>query len=227
VSFVTVWQLTAILRRQWLVTLFGSIAVVAFLFHLGHLDGLYYQKVEVIFLAPESPRINTFQNATGSLISTAGVISQVVGSSDSGAAPVAANATLVGTGVKHGYSVRLPNDGGQWAINYTRPVLDVQAVGTSAEEVTATMTAVEARINQELTRREDDFGVRPKYRITTRLSPPIAFVSHSDGSPIRRLAAGLLLGVGLTAGAAVTVDRWRRSAKRWPLPQVREEAPIH
>jgi hypothetical protein len=207
---VNIWQLMAALRRQWLVTGIGLALVLGISYHLTHLEGLYYQKVDVIFLAPEQADTNTFQNTTGSLIGTAGIVSQVVGSSASGAAPVSENATLVGTGVKHGYSVRLPNDGGQWAINYTRPVLDVQAVGTSADEVTATMKMVIAKINHELELRQDDFGVRPEYRITTRLNPAIAYVLHSTGSPSRTLVAALLLGGGVTVAAAVITDNLRR-----------------
>jgi hypothetical protein len=226
---VNIWQLSAALRRQWIVTLIGLGVVLAIGYHLTHLEGLYYQKVDVIFLAPEQPDTNTFQNATGSLIGTAGIVSQVVGSSASGAAPVSENATLVGTGLKHGYSVRLPNDGGQWAINYTRPVLDVQAVGTSPEEVTATTNMVIAKINHELDLRQDAFGVLKRYRITTRLNPSIAYVMHSTGSRSRTLAASMLLGGGCTVAMALMVDNLRR--RRRPVDvraeKVENPQPVH
>lgn len=224
---MNVWQLSAVLRRQWLVTLVGLLLTLGFSYHLSHLEGLYYQKVDMIFLAPEEPDTNTFQNATGSLIGTAGIISQVVGSSASGAAPVSENATLVGTGLKHAYSVRLPNDGGQWAINYTRPVLDVQAVGTSPAEVTATMTRVIAKVNHELDRRQDAFGVDKRYRITTRLNPSLAYVIHSNGSPARTLAGALLLGTGLSITAAILVDRRRRRNPVSPKEPAPTEAAVH
>jgi hypothetical protein len=207
---MTIWQFGEVLRRQWLVCLIGALLASGFMFHLATLNGLYYEQVNVIFLPPAQVDTNALQNPTASLIGTAGVISQIVAGPDSGTTPVSQNATLVGTGVKHGYSVRLPNDGGQWANNFTQPVLDVEVVGTSEGEVTATMDKAIALINTELDKRQNGFGVDAKNRIHTRRDPVISAVSHSKGSPIRSLAAALLLCSGLTAAAAVMVDRRRR-----------------
>src|SRR5262249_50377187 len=148
---MTLWDALNALRHRWYATLAGAAATMLAALWVMGLPGVYHAQVDVVFMWPQgSQQANTFQYGSQSLINTAGVVGAIGGGSASGAAPVSDTVTLVGEGITHGYSVRLPNAGGQWAINFTSPMLDVQASGSSPAEVQRTLATVIARINTVL-----------------------------------------------------------------------------
>lgn len=205
---MTGWDLLVTIRRRWWVALGGVLATALLGLHVLHAPGVYHQQVDVVFMWPQASKsANTFQYGTQSLINTAGIVGTVVGDTQAGTQPVSDTATLVGEGITHGYSVRLPNSGGQWAYNFDRPMLNVETVGSTPAEVQQMTTAVVARINDELLALQRNEQVRPDLMVRTRLSPPTLNIIYSNGSRTRALAASLLLGVGLTVAVVLAVDR--------------------
>ncbi len=210
------------MRRRWWATLTGVCLTGALAFHVALLPGIYHQEVNVVFLWPQGPRTsNAFLHGDQTLVYNAGVVGRVVAGNSSDAQVVSDTVTLVGEGITHGYLVRLPNSGGQWALNFDRPVLDVQASGSSPEEVEQRMATALARINHELEAMQSAAGVPRGVRITTRMSPPSPVLLYSKGSHVRALAATLLLGIGLTLGVVIVLDQrialraGRRLMDRW------------
>jgi hypothetical protein len=210
---VTLWEVFAALRRRWVVAVVGLLVTISAGLYVKQVPGVYHQQVDVVFMwpaVPENQSENTFQYGTASLIKTAGVIARVVSDRSAGAQTTSDTATLVGQGVTHGYSVRLPNSGGQWAYDFEHPLLSVESVGTSPAEVRATTAAAVARINAELARIQREEGVAPGLMVRTRLSPPTPVMSYGTGSRVRALAVSQLLGFGLTVTLVVGVDRAAR-----------------
>ena len=198
------------IRRNWPVALVGLLTSLCAGVWIAHSPGVYYEQVNVIFIMPATPDSgNALQNGSDNLIRTAGVVARLVSNDWAGPEPVSDSATLLGQGVRRGYSVRLPNAGGQWAYNFDKPQLNVEVVGTSPAEVRSTMTQVLARVDATLIGLQSSQGVQPALRIQTRLSPPASSVEYVTGSRARAFAAIVALELSLTVAALFALERWR------------------
>ena len=189
-----------------------------------HPEKVYWTSTHVTFLAPFSTaNPNTLQVNTDSLVTTAGVVAKLVTQGDVGAQVVSDSVTLADQGIRHGYSVRLPNDGGQWAINYDQPYLDIQAIGTSPPEAATTLRSVVNRIRATLGAVQRAQRVDSWNLISTQLNPEVPPIRLSTGSRARAVLSTLLLGSGLTAaGVVVCAGVIRRRAA---LPATIQGAP--
>jgi hypothetical protein len=177
--------------------------------------GVYYTRAQVRFIAPtNSANPNTLQIAPSSTVMVAGAVGQMV---DDEQRPRTASpdVAITGTGIRDGWSVTLPNTGGQWANNYASPYLDVQVAGPSASEVATTMQSLVTQINKDLSALQRSQHVAQANLIHTQLSslssPPIYY---QRGSRTRALLAALALGLGITAAATLVTRRFiaRRAA---------------
>lgn len=186
------------------VIIVGCIATLASVVYIAREPGLYYSRGSVIFQAPLSSQYpNRFISGSDSLTDTAGVVRDLVSKDAQNVAVVSDGVTLYSLDVKHGFSVVLPNSGGQWATNFDKPQLDVQVVGSTAEEVNQTMTIVVANINAALQALQDEAEAPQVDRITTRTDPPVFPVYFVQGSRTRAVGAAFGVGMGLTIAAAV------------------------
>jgi hypothetical protein len=183
-------------RALAVLVLVGTLAVA---WHIYRLPGSYSSEVKVVFLAPKSTvNPNALAISSDSIVTTAGAVARIV---DPDVEPaVSESVTLAGEGIRHGYSVRLPNSGGQWATNFDKPQLDVQAVGSSAAEVNATMARVLDRIRRTLDRLQTEQHVAQHNMITLSQSPPTVPMYYDHGSRLRAVGATMLLGAGLALG---------------------------
>jgi hypothetical protein len=194
-----------------LVVVAGLILTVAAGGCVVRLPGTYWSEVNVVFLPPVSEKNpNSLQTGSTSLITFAGVIAQEVGSSTP-ITTVSDSVNLVSIGVKHGYQVRLPNDGGQWSNNFDKQFLDVQATGSTPQEVASTMQMVLAKISTALATMQSEAGVDKADLIYTSQSPPSIPLYYQVGSHVRELIAVSILGIGFTAAAAGLINRRRRA----------------
>jgi hypothetical protein len=209
---VTVGDLLGVLRRRWLlvpVWLLGSLLVVQAALQY---PPVYWSRAEVRFLPPQtSKNPNSLEFTTSSVIATAGLVARSLTS----ASEVPATATTVllhDRGIREGTSVVQPNSGGQWAANFEDPILDVQAVGATPEEVDQLRDDRVAAINAELERLQADVPLR--YRITTTTTPADPMVQAKQGSRHRAaLALAIVLGV-LGLWGLVLIDRAAASFSR-------------
>lgn len=223
---MSIWDLPRVIRRNWPVALVGVLTSLLAGLWVGRTPGVYYEQVNVIFLMPDTPGAgNALQNGNDNLIRTAGVVARIVSNNWSGPEPVSDSATLLGQGVSRGYSVRLPNAGGQWAYNFDRPQLNVEVVGTSPADVARTMRQVLAKVSASLATLQSNERVLPSLRIQTRLSPPTETIEYVTGSRIRAFAVIEVLEISLTLTALVALERWRRerSDPTRPAPGSAEE----
>jgi hypothetical protein len=194
-----------------LVIVAGLIVTVAAGGYLIRLPGTYWSEVNVVFLPPLSEKNpNSLQTGSTSLITFAGVVAQEVGSSTP-ITTVSDSVSLVSIGVKHGYQVRLPNDGGQWSNDFDKQFLDVQATGSTPQEVASTMRMVLAKISTALATMQSEAGVDKSNLVYTSQSPPSIPLYYQVGSHVREVIAVSILGIGFTAAAVALIGRRRRA----------------
>ena len=107
--------------------------------------------------------------------------------------------------------MRQPAGGSQWDLIFDQPIVEVQATGTSAEEVRARIDEVVARIKAAAVSRQDEAGVEPVSRVDFILSPTVPIVTYAEGSTVRVLVAlAIVAGLAGWAGSA-TAGRLIRS----------------
>jgi hypothetical protein len=199
--------------RRWaaLVVALGLLLTVAISYRVSRKPGVYWAQTNVVFLAPVSSLFpNTLVTNSDGVIALAGVVGKIVDPDAAAARVVSPTVGLANQGIRHGWSVTLPNDGGQWADNFDKPLLDVQAVGSTAAEVSGTVNRLISQINVTLSGLQAQ--VPQVDRVTTQLSPSQVQVFYDPGRRLRALAASLAVGVAATAVAAGYLRR--RIARR-------------
>jgi hypothetical protein len=193
------------------VALLGIILTGIFGYRTGHKSGVYSAQVNVLLLpAAGSAAPNALADPPSDLISMAGLVARIVDPRAPSARAVSPDVTLANQGIRHGDSVTLPNYGGQWADNFTKPLLDVQAVGSSSTTVSQDVERLLAKINQTVTSLQDDAHVASRYRISTQLNPSNVQIYYDAGRRTRALAVTLALGLVLTVVATAIVGRHLR-----------------
>ena len=212
---VTVWDLLATCRRQWIILMLGLLLTTGAVMWVRDQQGVFWAQSDEIFLSPKSSRFpNSLNTSSESLINTAGLVESLV---DNGSSPLgvtsSSSASLVDLGVRDGTMVRLPNVGGQWAFNFAQPVLDLQVVAATPEEVARRMEELQTKVQAALTERQDAAGVALVNRITIQASPTSLDIQYRQGDQRRAVAAAGALGVILSVAAAVALDR-RRITRR-------------
>jgi hypothetical protein len=217
------------LRRRWYVVLAGLLVTLLVCASETRAHGVFWTQVDVVFLIPPSTHApNTLEASSSSLISTAGIVAIRVNQGKRATPLSSANVSLVGEGIFDGRSVQLPNTGGQWADNFSRPVLDVQVTGATYAAVKAELAATLADIQSELDRLQIAAGADQFNRITTQSAPTTPEILVIPPQRRRAVAATLAVGTLLTLVGAVTVDgvlRRRSAARRQPVaPHVLEQA---
>lgn len=209
-----------------LVCLLGLVLTGVFTDRVAHKPGVYLAQVNVLILPPHSAAVpNSLLSEPRSLSSVAGTVARMVDPNAASAAVVSPTINLANEGIRHGQSVTLPNDGGQFVNKFDRPLLNVQAVGSSAAEVSRNAQHLVDGIRADLATLQETAGVAAADRIHASLNPSGIQVYYLTGSRVRALAATFALGCALTACAALVARRQlaRRATTRapafliWPL----------
>jgi hypothetical protein len=207
---MTFSALAVIIRRRWYAAAAVLIIGVLTLGAVRSLDPVYWTKAEVSFVAAEGQPWYFIQNAdVGSLVEFAALVQRRVSSSPELTDLVVSPGTLYGAGVKHGYSVTLPNRGGQWARSFSRPVLEVQVVGSSAEMVNQQLGVVIEQIKSATVSLQQQAGLSDGliYTVTTPASPEIVFGGGTASNRFKGAFTWLCLAGGLAVLSAVLTDR--------------------
>jgi hypothetical protein len=210
VVVVALWQLLEAVRRHVAIVAIGAVLTLFGLWYTHSRPGVYQVRIGMI-LAPANPAIgaNPLLGREYSIIATAGVLVSVAGQHSE--ARTSSSVTLAGKGVKDGYSVDLPNKGGQFAFDYDRPIIDIQAVGMSEQAARSNLDEAMSEVTTALAELQDAEAVPAAGRLTLHPSPAEVEVGYSRGRPTRSMVAVLVLGMALTLTAVIVVDdRWVR-----------------
>lgn len=222
---MTTAELLGVVRRRWYLVLLGVVATGVVAALIASKPGVYSTRVDVVFFPSQQSDptdANTF-STSADVIAMAGLVEREVNADRETSALTSQDVSLSGTGIRNGTQIRLPNAGGQWDYNFNSPMLTVQSVGSSAEQVVAERTRAVEEITGKLRELQDQEGALPANRITTRVVPDYPKVTYSGGHPTRALAGVVVIGAGLTLTVTVTVDhllllRRRRKADRAGSP---------
>lgn len=205
---MTTNDLCGILRRRWYVVVLGIALLAGALHVVASRPSVYSSQVDVVFLAPKSARYpNVIEQTSASLIAIAGLIEREVNKGVDVPATASAAVTLAGEGVRDGHAISLPNTGGQWASDFSRPVLDVQVVGPSEAVVRERLASLVNTVERRLAALQAADRIPQINRVTASSAPASATVFRLDGNRKKAAAAALLLGAGLISIGTVSADR--------------------
>lgn len=221
--------------RWWPVVLTGAIVTAG----VGSVaisdDGVYYTRTELVFLAPASAALpNAVRTQSDSIIVTAGAVGRAV----TGAAELpkfaSHDVTLVGTGVRDGWSLRLPDTGGQWATNFATQRLVLEIVGPTRERVAARQQQLTDEVTSTVRALQSDQGAASADLITALATPESTVIFHMTGNRPRALLMTAALGMGVTAACVVMLERRRaardragRDARVTSTDPVRDASAVH
>lgn len=213
---MTVLRMLQMYRHAWYVVVFGLLATGLAVSWVSGLPGVYYGQADVVFLRPANRIVpNGLSVNSSSVIATVGVVERDVNGGFHATRVVSEQVTILGTGMRSGSSVRLPNSGGQWANNFDRAVLDVQVVDVTAAAAQERLDDAVRRIESSLATLQDEAGVRAADRIRTQLSPAVPRVAYRTGNAKRAAAMTGVLGLSITWSALVLLEaRSRRRTSR-------------
>jgi hypothetical protein len=210
---MTIWDSMRALLRRWYISLIALVVAMATSLLMVNAKGVYWSNAEVTFLAPTSTlNPNALRTTSSDLITTAGIVARLINGNTTWNEMADPSATLVGEGVLDGWSVRLPDYGGQWSSVHSRQVLDVQVTGPTPEAVLERYQALVAQIDAELLGLQE--GVPPRDRITTIKVPGEPEILYVGGSRPRALfMLWLLCGAAALTASSLIELRMRRPFK--------------
>lgn len=206
-----IWDLTRVLLRYWAVVLVcGLCTAGAGLMAISN-DGVYFTRTELAFLAPTSTTYpNALRTQSEDIIDTAGVVAKRVMGPGKVTKFAAPEVTLVGLGVRDGWSIRLPDTGGQWASNYATQMLVLDVVAPTKEGVQARQSELVRQVQKELLTLQEEAKVAPVNRISVLPAPESTVIFQVSGRRPQTLAMTAFLGLGLTITIVLAAERRRR-----------------
>jgi hypothetical protein len=211
---LTVWDVIVIAVQRWGITLLGGLLTGLLVFSVMHAKPVYLSQVQVVLLAPELAQQNALGQTSQSLIDLAGIVARKVQGADAKAQVVSEGVTIVGEGVRRGYSVTQPNNGGQWAYNFEDPVLDVQAVDSTVAGAKQQMNTALTDITEALTAVQDQQGVKADDRVRWKLSPSTPQITEQKGSNVRAVSVSAVIGLLVTGSILAMLGPRRKSRRR-------------
>ncbi|MFI2562884.1 hypothetical protein [Paenarthrobacter sp. NPDC018779] len=199
-----------ILLRRWYVVAIGLVLGLAALGAIRSSEPVFWTEADVTFLAPErEPAYWISGGSAMTLVDFADMVKRRVNQDSAAVDLVLTSGTLYGAGVQQGYSVTLPNNGGQWNKTFTQPVLKVQVVDSSAEKVNQVLANVLDRINDATVKLQAEAQVKGDL-ISTQTTPSKSEVVFGGGTPVTRLKGAVVLEalcLAVTSVATIYIDR--------------------
>lgn len=219
---MTARELVGLLLRRWYV-----VAVCVFLTLGGSLvlldrPPVYFTQFEVLLLPPkESVNPNTLREDPYGMVPMAGLLVEEYNHGHHPLNMSTTETTLYGEGLDHGERVRMRNVGNQWLPVYSHPVIDVQVLAPDPGQVEEDAARIARDLDEILTRRQDELGVRQVSRMSTEMAPTDVVVQEVRGSRGRTAGGLALLGGSFTLVAVIWVERLSRAraARRRRSPE--------
>lgn len=209
---MAVRQLVVALRRHAVVVLLVLLATAAAVWTVGRDPGAYEGRAYLIVKPPASYQPNPLFASDPNLVAVASVLERSTQEGTVRNLMSSNDVTLAGLGVRHGYSIRLLPGGNQWVRFFDRATLDVQAVGSSPEEVRALLGTARARIEAELARRQDAVGAPADQRLILIATAELP-VTYLQGH--LRVAQATTATLGLFAAGALALLLERTDPLWW------------
>jgi hypothetical protein len=204
---MTLWDLSLALFRRWPLLLVGAVITCGCGLLALRDDGVYWSRTQVILLAPKAWYPNKLEVSPWEVTKATGVVVKRVVGADKSVKFASPEVTMIGTSdVREGAWVRQEDDGGQWSVGLTSPVIIVEAVAPTQTRVRDLQQAAVRKIAQQLVKLQEDWKVDPHLWITSTVAPTPAVIYHVTGSRPRALAMTALLGAAMTIGFTLTLE---------------------
>lgn len=208
---MTVGVLARIMMRRWVIVIVGLFLTGLFCSVLVNAERTYWASVDLVFVQPgEGSVVNVSDAVVPSLINFAGIVQRRVNHEGTSVELPSSNSSLYGSGVRRGYSITLPNSGTQWAVSYSRPILAVQVVDGSPNEVRRTLNHVLNRVESVSRDLQAAHGVPAEELIFIDRSPETPEIVDLGSTKLGRtkgIIALSMVGLSLTALSALEIDR--------------------
>ena len=170
--------------------------------------GVYDGQLQLaMFLPPRSAGSNPLAVNSTQAILFASVVERKV----SGVRPpprlTSQSISLAEQGIRTGVQLRMYNGGGQWANDFSRPYLRIEAVGSSERSVRAQLARMAEQVRRTADDLQEEQGVARPDRVTITAVPSRAQVEFESTRSGLAAVLTLLTGSLLTAAAASAVLR--------------------
>ena len=208
---VTPWELLAAARRRWALVAIGALLTYGLLWQTTSVEPVYSAEMRVTLVADVG--VTSLRDPQPGLIVAAELVSNRI-MTQRGAQITSDSVSLVGEGVRQGFSVTLPNRGSQWVRLVDVPDLRVQAVGSTPAEVMESLRTARVQIDDELVAIQSAVSVAPEARIRASSATPLPAVAEGRGNRARALLASGVLGAALTTALVVVADGRSRQRRR-------------
>ena len=208
---MTTGILIEVIRRRWVVVALGiALTLFACMTATGR-DRTYGATTDLLLVQPGKPSLATSPDSVApSLIAFAGMVQQSARQDSNPIVLPSSATTLFGSGVTTGYSITLPNAGSQWTISYTRPVLAIQVVGTSPNEVRKTLNDVISLVEFKTLELQRTVPIPNDELIEVKkypTFPDVVDLGSTKGEYTKGVFVLFVLGLTLTGIGATQIER--------------------
>lgn len=159
---MTVAGLFRLIGRRWYVFAAGLLCAVAAILFLGTGQRLYSTQVEIVMLPPgTSLNFEMPDTMRVSLVNFADVTVREFNAQNPTHVLSAPKASLFGNGIRRGTSVQLANSGTQWSPSFGTPVISIQVIASSPEQVLSELNSSAAKIRKLTQQIQSATGAEP------------------------------------------------------------------
>lgn len=209
---MSMWDVARSVRRQLVVLLVGLLATGWAAHAITQEQPVYWARVRAVLVAQGGSR-NWLVQPGESAIPLAGLLERRMNAEVDAVPTNSPDVTIVDRGITDGTVVFLPDQGGQWAHNFTEPIVVLEAAGPDAASVHERMDGLVRRLRAELTTLQRDLLVPTSPRVGFSDSTLDYSVQVAAGRPAVGGLGVLLVGATLSVLACVCAERLRRSAR--------------
>lgn len=187
---------------------------------------VYWGSTSVVIVAPYLKGYLT--PLGGDVIPLAGVVEKLLNNDRNAPPAVSPDASIIDRGIYDGVVADVPDYGGQWAKNYTNPMIVVQASASDPDTVTQRIAEETARIDEILATLQADAGVSLRAEATSLALPPTPVAVQASGVASRAFLAAVvlsILGILIVPFGADRLAVAYRKARRSPAARPQAQAP--
>lgn len=208
---MTLWDTLRALVRRWPVVLIGALITAGVGLLAIREPGVYFTRMQIVFLAPSTWYRNVLQTTPESVIVTASAVAKrVVGAGDV-IKYGSLDATIIGTtSIREGAWIRAEDQGGQWAPDFRAPIIVVDVVAPTEARVREIQYETIQRIQLNLDSLQSELQPAAKDLITMQAAPDATIIHHVRGDRVRALGMTTVLGGCTTLTAVWILERRRR-----------------
>lgn len=203
------------LLRRWYIVAAVVLCMLPVLYSSTVSTGVYYSRAQVMFLPPPSKvGGNALKSEAVTTVMYAAIVERRFNGNDGQQKLRTTDAPLYATGLRNGYSVFLPNSGGQWQMSFDDPEIVVEVVSENQANAISEMTRITEKLRDIASEQQETIGVQPEALIATELSPAQPVAMYVGVRKSRELAALLVLAAAAAIGLPLFADRIIRGFSR-------------